>query len=97
MRFLLIVLMLFFLAGCSSGSESKLDKALTSAVKDRKLSEKKKQSILAEYNRLMEQDRAKAHQYVETILNAIQMGGDSTHIDVARKQLLGRQKPEIEV
>lgn len=84
-------LMLFILAACSKG-ESTLSKALTAAVKERKLTQKKMEYILAEYDELRDDDKQKAREYFDQVLNAIEMGGDSTHIDVARKQVLRKQK-----
>jgi hypothetical protein len=92
--FLIKCFVLIFLLGigCSSESDSDLGKALTSAVKDRKLSEKKMRDILEEHRFLDDHDRQKAREYVLKILNVIKMGGDSSHIDLARRQVLGIKK-----
>jgi hypothetical protein len=47
---------------------------------------------LKEHEMLRDQDHDKAKEYVLQLMNAIKMGGDSTHIDVVRRQILGVQK-----
>ena len=79
-----IILLVF--TGCTSKSHSALDKALTAAVKDHKISEKKMQDILKEYEILQDRDDDKAKEYVLKLINTIEMGGDSSHIDVVRGQ-----------
>lgn len=87
-----------FLAGaCVSQDESKLSKALTGAVKDQKISAQKMDKILAEYHKLREEDEKVAHDYANVVLNAIEMGGDSSHIDAACKQVLRRVKEKVKV
>lgn len=98
MRFysLFLIILLLVAGACASKGESQLSKALSAAVKEKKVTPKKMEYILAEYNKLQDEDKAKAHEYVNQVLNAIEMGGDSTHIDVARKQVL-REKREKRV
>jgi len=84
---IVVLVFLVFLAGCSRGS-STLETTLSAAVKDRRLSEKKMEIILKEYDSLRSEDRDKARLYVEQIKTAVEVGGDSTHIDVARRMVL---------
>lgn len=88
LAFILLALLAF---GCSGG-ESKLSNALSIAVKEKKVTPKKMQSILDEYEKLSDEDEIIAREYVNQILNAIEAGGDSTHIDVVRKQVLKAKK-----
>ena len=83
-RFLRIscIAILFFLTSCS---ESELSKALTEAVKQKKVSQRKMDSIMKEYEMLRDKDRDISRKYVDGILNALEMGGDSSHIDVVRR------------
>ena len=85
-----LILVCLLTAGCSSKGESSLTKALTGAVKEKKISPKKMEKILAEYDKLREEDKKVANEYVNIVRNAIEMGGDSSHIDAARKQVLQR-------
>lgn len=71
---------------------SELSKALTGAVNDRKISRKTMDNILKEYELLVDQDRDKAREYVLGIMNAIDMGADSSHLDVVRKQVVGSKE-----
>ena len=88
-RIVLCLLSVLVLAGaCFSGGESKLSKALTVAVKEKKISQKKVETILAEYDKIRDDDKKKAQEYVTQVLNAIEMGGDSSHIDAVRRQML---------
>lgn len=87
---------LLLTAGCSPGGESQLTKALNLAVKEEKITQKKLESILVEYNKIRVDDKKVAHEYVTQILSAIEMGGDSSHIDVVRRQVL-KSKPEANV
>lgn len=88
-RTVLCLLSVLALAGaCFSGGESKLSKALTVAVKEKKISQKKVETILTEYEKIRDDDKKKAQEYVTQVLNAIEMGGDSSHIDAARRQIL---------
>ena len=79
---------------CISKGESQLSKALSAAVKERKLSAQKMDTILKEYDEVREKDRDKAREYVLQVINAIDMGGDSTHIDVARRSVVKTLKVE---
>lgn len=95
---MLSFLFVCFLAGaCVSKDESNLSKALTGAVKDQKISAQKMESILAEYGKLREEDKKVAHDYANVVLNAIEMGGDSSHIDAACKQVLRRVNGKVKV
>lgn len=89
MRHFFILLFLFTLmfGSCTSKGYRDLSDALTTAVKDQKLSVKKKQIILDEYELLRKEDPQKARKYVEQIVKAIEMGADSSHIDVMRRQV----------
>lgn len=86
----LVILLLF--AGCVSKSNSELTKVLNSAVADRKLSEKKMKNILNEYEMLVESDKAKAREYAAKLIKAIEMGADSSHLEVVRKEVMGVQR-----
>lgn len=82
----IIILLLF--TGCTSKSHSELNKALAAAVKDQKISNNKMRDILQEHEILIDRDDVKAREYGLKLLNVIEMGGDSTHIDLVRKQIL---------
>ena len=91
MRFYTLVVIVLMSGACSSKGESALSKGLSLAVKEKKLTQKKMEYILTEYDKLRDDDKSKAREYVDQVLNAIEMGGDSTHIDAARRQVLRRQ------
>lgn len=91
------LLVCFLVGACVSKDESKLTKALSGAVKDQKISAEKMERILAEYDKLREEDKKIAHDYASVVLNAIEMGGDSSHIDAARKQMLRRVNGKVKV
>src|SRR5688500_13470426 len=86
-RFLRIsyITILFFLTACGTKGESELSKALSGAVKQKKVSQRKMDSIMKEYDMLREKDRDISRKYVEGIFNALEMGGDSSHVDVVRR------------
>jgi hypothetical protein len=90
-----LLLILLLLGSCTSASHSELTKALTSAVKEKKISQKKMVSILREYDMLRDDDNKKAREYAVQVLNAIEMGGDSSHIDVVRRQVVGSKGVRI--
>ncbi len=92
LRSVFIIGMIFFVAACATKGSSALSDALTTAVKEKKISPKKKEFILAEYDKIRDQDKAKAHEYAGQVITAIEMGGDSTHIDAARMQVLREVK-----
>lgn len=96
-RFFLInlLLLLLLLGGCTTKSQSALTKALTRAVKEKKVSQKKMEYILREYDAIRDEDKAKAREYAVQVLNAIDMGGDSSHIDVVRRHLVGSKGVRI--
>ena len=93
-RLVSILCIFLFLSpcACTSRSQSKLAKALTVAVKDKKLSKGKMENILREYEMLRENEPEKAREYATQIVNAIEMGADSSHIEVLRRQLRGALK-----
>ena len=74
-----------FLTSCGTQGESELSKALSGAVKEKKVSQRKMDSIMKEYETLRDRDREASRKYVDGILNALEMGGDSSHIDVVRR------------
>ncbi len=82
----LIIILTF--AGCSPKRPTDLSRALQAAVKDDKLSVKKMENIISEFNLLQKNDKEKSREYVVKVLNVIKMGGDSSHIDVVRRQIL---------
>jgi hypothetical protein len=88
-RFLRIsfVVIFFFFTGCGTQGESDLSKALSDAVRQKKVSQRKMDSIMKEYDMLRDEDMDITRKYVEAILNALKMGGDSSHIDVVRRML----------
>ncbi len=92
LRAVFIISMIFFLAACANKGSSALSDALTTAVKEKKLSPKKKEFILAEYDKIRDQNKVKAREYAGQVITAIQMGGDSSHIDAARMQVLREVK-----
>lgn len=83
-----VISMILLLAACTNKGSSALSEALSTAVKEKKVSQKKKEFILAEYEKIRNQDKTKAYEYAELIISAVKMGGDSTHIDAARAQIL---------
>jgi hypothetical protein len=83
--------------GCSFEGESQLSKALSIAVKEKKLSAKKKEYILSEYDKLRDDDKSKAREYLKGVVNAVEMGGDSTHIDAARRQVINEKVDKVKV
>jgi hypothetical protein len=86
-RSFIILLVLF--AACTPASETALTKALQAAVKDKKVSAQKMERIIREYEVLRKEDKAKSAEYVDKVVSVIEMGGDSSHIDVIRKQFQG--------
>lgn len=84
MRSLIIVLLLA--SGCSPTGQSDLSRSLTVAVEEKKISHQAKEQILAEYKLLREEDKAKAREFAAQIVSALEMGADSSHIDVLRKR-----------
>jgi len=90
-----LLLLLLLLVGCTTKSQSALTKALTSAVKEKKISLKKMEYILREYDAIRDEDKGKAREYAVEVLNAIEMGGDSSHIDVVRRHLVGSKEVRI--
>ena len=82
---------------CSFKGESELSKTLSIAVKEKKLSPRKKDYILDEYDRLRDEDKSKAREYLKAVVNAVEMGGDSTHIDAARRQVINKKVEKISV
>ena len=94
---LLSALLIVIFGSCSSKGESQLSKALSAAVKEHKISPELKTSILKEYDLVRDEDRTKAREYVVQVLNAIEMGGDSSHIDVARRQVVESLKHKAKV
>lgn len=79
-------------SACTSKGHSALEDALSIAVKEKKLSEKKKEIILKEYEILKDENREKAKTYVDQVVKAVEMGGDSTHIDAVRSLAAGDRK-----
>ena len=51
--------------------------------------------ILREYDAIRDEDKGKAREYAVEVLNAIEMGGDSSHIDVVRRHLVGSKEVRI--
>lgn len=96
-RSTVLFLLIMAFASCTSKGESELSKALSAAVKENKISVKKKESILKEYDFVREEDRDKAREYVLQVTTAIEMGGDSSHIDVARRQVVKSLKQKVKV
>jgi uncharacterized protein (DUF2225 family) len=90
MRYVIIpvLFLLFLCASCQlAGEKSDFNRALNGAVKDEKLSSKGMAEILREYSELREDDGDRAERYRLKVMNIIKMGGDSSHIDVARRQI----------
>jgi hypothetical protein len=85
-------IILLILSGCGFKGHSDLEQALSLAVKEGKLSEKKKVIILKEYEILRDEDKERARTYVEQVVRSVEMGGDSTHIDAVRKLAAGQRK-----
>lgn len=93
----LIILSLLVCSGCVSKGTTELKDALTGAVKRHKLSPEKMEHILQEYQTLRKDDRKTARQYAGQIVNAIEMGGDSSHIDVVRRMVLKDRRPDATI
>jgi hypothetical protein len=91
-RLTFATIFLLMLCGCGSRAHSDLEEALSRAVKEEKLSEKKKVIILKEYEIIRDEDKERARTYVEQVVRAVEMGGDSTHIDAVRKLAAGQRK-----
>lgn len=91
----LLIAILLVSAGCTVTAESKLTKALSAAVREEKISRRKMESVLKEYEVLSEQDDEKARVYATKIIEAIEMGADSSHIDVIRRHLAGSKGATI--
>lgn len=87
----IIVFLLFIGGGCVSKSQSDLTKALSGAVKEQKISQKRMVRILSEYDMLQEEDKENAREYALKIISTIELGGDSSHIDVIRTQFVKRK------
>ena len=85
----ILLIAILTLSGCGTKGESELSKALSGAVKEKKVSQRKMDSIMKEYETLQDRDKKISRKYVESILNALKMGGDSSHIDVVRKLVAG--------
>jgi len=86
----IFVLISFCLGSCGSPGTSKLSDALAKAVKEKKISEKKVESIMKEYELLRDRDKTIARKFADQILTAIQMGGDSSHIDAVRRSVAAK-------
>lgn len=92
-RLVAIVAVIALIASaCTSKGHSDLDKALSVAVKENKLSEKKKEIILKEYEILRKEYPERAKIYVDQVVKAVEMGGDSSHIDAVRRLAAGDRK-----
>jgi hypothetical protein len=90
--FTFLFCIVLFAGACTSKTQSRLSKALIAAVKDDKISEKQMQDILEEEAKLREENRVKANDYALKILNVLEMGGDSSHLEVVRKQIRAAKK-----
>jgi hypothetical protein len=90
LRFLMIILC--FCLGCTGQGKSDLSRGLIAMKKDRKISEKKSQVILKEYDSLQKADSDKSKLYSTQLLTIIKYGGDSSHLDQARRQILKAKK-----
>jgi uncharacterized protein with FMN-binding domain len=91
----LLIAILLVGTGCTVIGESKLARALSAAVREEKISRKKMESVLKEYEVLREQDDEKAREYATKVIEAIEMGADSSHIDVVRRQVAGSKGATI--
>ena len=85
-RYLFIIIPLC-LGACVPGGPSDLKKSLAVAVKEKRVSREKMDAILREYEMLLEKNQESARKYVLQIVSAIEMGADSSHIDVVRRQI----------
>lgn len=54
------------------------------------------ENILEEYEQLREKDKGIAREYALKIVSAIEMGADSSHIDVVRRRVV-RRPAKVEV
>lgn len=87
---------LLFPVACTSYKQSELTRSLNVAVKEKKISPEKMEKILEEYEQLKEKDEEIAREYVTKIVSAIEMGADSSHIDVVRRRVV-HAGPKVEV
>jgi len=85
-----VIVLLIFPAGCGSGGNSKLSDTLSRAVTEKKISQRKVESIMKEYEMLREKDGEIARKYADQIITAVEMGGDSSHIDAVRRLVAGK-------
>ena len=95
--FLSLAFILSIATSCSYKGESELSKTLSIAVKEKKLSPKKKEYILKEYDRIRDEDKSKAREYLKAVVNALEMGGDSTHVDAATRQVITKKVDKVSV
>lgn len=91
---LICLLALLLPVSCIPGSPSELTRSLNIALKEKKISAQKMESILEEYQQLKKRDKDIAREYVLKIVSAIEMGADSTHIDVLRRRMV---RPPVKV
>jgi hypothetical protein len=96
LRTFFIFSLILSLSACGSHGSSALSDALATAVKEKRLSVKKKEFILTEYQKLRDEDKVKAREYVDQIVSAVKMGGDSSHIDAARMQVIRSSKFKVQ-
>lgn len=96
LRTFFIFSLILSLSACGSHGSSALSDALDTAIKEKRLTVKKKEFILTEYRKLRDEDKVKAREYVDQIVSAVKMGGDSTHIDAARMQVIRSSKFKVQ-
>ena len=82
------LLIFFLLVMLSCSGKSGLELRLENAVKDRKLSRQKSALILKEYDSISNKDEIKAANYAKRIREILDVGGDSSHVDLVRRQVL---------
>jgi hypothetical protein len=83
-----LIFILSLLGSCTSVSQSELSKALSAAVKENKISQNKMETILKEFETLRDEDKEQAREYAVKVVSALEMGGDSSHLDVVRRQVV---------
>lgn len=85
----LILIVFLFALGCTA--KDPLAKPLKAALADRKITKNKVSEIQKEYATLNDKDSEKAEEYVKRVTAVIEIGGDSSHIDLVRKQVLSKK------
>lgn len=85
MKQLYSLAIVLIITSCSGKGSFEL--RLEAAVKDRMLTISKSHKVLAEYDSLLEHDKSRASTYAKRIREILDVGGDSSHVDLVRRQV----------